>query len=104
MNQEIVDEMVRANDALRIELSRLPARLEEVAKNINELIGYIKAAAADDKGTPAESAEVTGKVDQLIELNKKLLEANENINAVLDSIEKKLKRPLPPPAFRPLVR
>ena len=48
MNQQIVDEMAKANDALRIELSKLPARLEDVANKLNELLSYIKASANED--------------------------------------------------------
>ncbi len=104
MNQEIVDEMVKANDVLRIEISKLPARLDEVSKNMNELITYVKAAAEEERVGYTGTATSTTRIDQLIELNKKLVETNENINIVLDSIDKRLKRPLPPPPFRPLVR
>jgi len=41
MNQQLVDEMAKANDALRIELSRLPGRLEDLISSMHELISYI---------------------------------------------------------------
>ena len=107
MNQEIVDELAKSNDALRIELSKLPARLEQVASNLNELIGYIKAAAIEEtRGSPEGLQPLAEKMDQLIELNKKLTEENENMASFLESIEKKLKSPLPPrpPFLKPLVR
>jgi hypothetical protein len=42
------------------------------------------------------TSNLIGKFDQLIETNKKIIEGNQSMLAVLDSIERKLKRPTPP--------
>ncbi|MDI6798554.1 MAG: hypothetical protein QMD12_00955 [Candidatus Aenigmarchaeota archaeon] len=98
MNQQLVDELAKANDALRIEISRLPARLEEVVNSINELLTYIKASATEETGapTPMSFKPLTDKLDQLIEQNKKIVESNQALSAVLSEIGEKLKRPLMP--------
>jgi len=108
MNQEIVDELAKSSDALRIELAKLPAKLDEVARGLNELISYIKAAAVEESTgiSPETFKPLTEKLDELVQTNKKIIENDENVAGLLESIEKKLRSPLPPkpPLFRPIQR
>ena len=108
MNQEIVDELAKSSDALRIELSKLPSKLDDVTKNLNELLSYIRAAAVEESTQISSEAfkPLTEKLDQLIETNKKIIEGDENVSSLLESIDKKLKPPLPnrPPFLRPIQR
>jgi len=98
MNQQLVDEIAKANDALRIEVSKLPARLEEVASNLSELLTYIKASATEEGGAPVPVSfkPLTDKLEQLIEQNKKIVESNQALSTALAEIGEKLKRPLTP--------
>ncbi len=99
MNQELVDELVKTNDALRVELSRLPGRIEDLTKNLSELISYIKAAATEEitsgvgsvGPTLEQSPGVIEKLNQLVETNKKIVETNGTISDLLETIENKLK-------------
>lgn len=98
MNQQIVDELAKANDALRIEISKLPSRLEEVANNLNELLTYIKASATEETGA-APSISLTPlaeKLDKLIEQNKKIVETNQALSEALKEMGEKLRRPVIP--------
>ncbi len=108
MNQEIVDELAKSSDALRIELAKLPAKLDEVARGLNELISYIKAAAIEESTgiSPDAFKPLTEKLDELVQTNKRIIENDENVSGLLESIEKKLRPPLPPrpPLFRPIQR
>jgi methyl-accepting chemotaxis protein len=102
MNQQIVDEMARANDALRIELSKLPAKLDEMISNLNELVSFIKASAIEEAG-PGESLKpLLEKMDALIEGNKKMAEG---MQATVESIEEmgekmRSSTPMRPPMRR----
>lgn len=105
MNQQIVDEMAKANDALRIELSRLPARLEEVTRSLNELISYIKAGATEESAMSPEAFKpMLDKLDQIVESNKKMSESNQQVIENLEDMDKKLRRPsaLPPLLKKPM--
>lgn len=96
MNQRLVDELVKANDALRIELSRLPGRIEEMTKNLSELLSYIKAAAVEETPAGAESFKaMVEKMDKLVEFNKKIVESNETLTSLLETIDKKLRPVMP---------
>lgn len=103
MNQELVDELAKANDALRIEIARLPAKLDELIGNMNELISFIKASGG---GEAAEAAMATdlqpmlNKMDSLIELNKKIVESNETMMAAMDKMTRARKRTMAPPTMR----
>ena len=103
MNQQLVDELVKANDSLRIELSRIPGRLGDVTKNLNELISYIKAAAKEESApnSPESMKSVTEKMDKLFELNKKIVENNEALTSIVETIDKKL-RPVGMPIRKPM--
>lgn len=107
MNQQIVDELAKANDALRIELSKLPGRLEELIDDLHELLSFIKASATEDIGTasPANLQPLTEKLDQLIEGNKKIVESNQSLLNTIEEMDKKLRKPaapMPLPIRRPM--
>ena len=98
MNQEIVDALIKANDSLRIELSKLPLKLEELTKKIDELIELIKAAGEEETESKAsvDNKPLIEKIEKLTEINNKILENNEALISLLEEISKKLTKPLPP--------
>lgn len=97
MNQEIVDELAKANDALRIEISKLPGRLDDLITSVNELVSFIKASAGAEGpgGQPAGAGmePLLKKMDQLIDANKKIVESNEAVMGSVDQLNAKMKRP-----------
>ena len=103
MNQEIVDQLAKANDSLRIELAKLPAKIDELNKNLTELLTYIKAAAMEEATgvSPETFKPLTEKIDQLIKTNEKIAVSNEDVTSLLALIEKKLKPSPPPRPFYP---
>ncbi|MDI6806368.1 MAG: hypothetical protein QMD14_00960 [Candidatus Aenigmarchaeota archaeon] len=108
MNQSLVEQLMRANDALRIEISRLPSRIEDLVKSLDELVGYIKLGATEEiSPIPATLPEtfksLDEKIGQLVEGNKKMIEMNQVIITSLEELGKKLRRPVPP-ALPPLRR
>ena len=107
MNQQLVDELAKANDALRIELSRLPGRIEELVTNLKELLSYIRASAPEDLHTASNQSVYEGmkpvaqKLDVLIETNKKIVDNNQALLKVLEEMEKRSRpRPTMPPMMR----
>jgi len=97
LNQQLVDELAKSSDALRIEISKLPGRLDELINDVSELISFIKTSAG------AESAEAVAagtnlepllkKMDALIEGNTKIVESNESMMAAVDNLSTRFKRP-----------
>jgi translation elongation factor EF-G len=98
MNQQIVDELAKSNDALRIELSKLPGRLEDLINSMHELLSYIKASATEEMmvSPNVDMKPLADKLDQLIEGNKKIVETNQSLMGGLDELERKLRPPMPP--------
>ncbi len=95
MNQGLVDELVKVNSALRIELSRLPAKLDELVSKLGELLSIIKAAATEETTPPSESSKpFVEKIEKLVEANKKIVESNESVLSALEEIEKRLRKPV----------
>jgi methyl-accepting chemotaxis protein len=104
MNQQLVEQLVRANDMLRIEISRLPSRIEDLVKSLNELVEYIKLGAGEEVSPPPATLSealksLVEKIDQLVEGNKKVIETNQAIISSLEELGRKLRKPptlLPP--------
>jgi len=93
LNQEIVSELVKANDALRMELARVVPRVEELVSKLNELLEYIKTAASEETPTQAKESNLDKKLEELIESNKKISETLEEMLNSLEEVKDKLKRP-----------
>lgn len=94
MNQELVEELAKANDSLRIEISKLPGKIEELIEDMKELISFIKASATEEMATPTgESLKpLLQRMDSLIEENKKIAEGTQVMIDSLDDM-KKTRRP-----------
>jgi len=103
MNQEIVDALIKANDSLRIELSKLPIKLEELTNKIEELLDLIKAAGEEESRAPIDTKPLLDKIEKLTEINNKILENNEALISLLEEISRKLTKPLPPMPQKPPV-
>jgi seryl-tRNA synthetase len=104
MNQEIVDALIKANDSLRIELSKLPLKIEELTKKIDELLELIKAAGEEEAKPTIDNKPLIEKIEKLTEINNKILENNEALIALLEDISKKLSKPtLPIPPKPPTI-
>ena len=75
MNQQLVDELAKANDALRIEISKLPSKIEQLVANLGELISFIRASTVEEMSPASQetTSNLIGKFDQLIETNKKII-------------------------------
>lgn len=102
MNQQLVDELAKANDALRIELSRLPSRLEDMIGKLDELISYIKASAGEEVGSPMgmdSMKPLLDKMSEIVDSNRKIVETNQTMMGSIEEMEKKMKRPMPPPGM-----
>lgn len=96
MNQEIVDALIKANDSLRIELSKLPLKIEELTNKINELIELIKAAGEEEVKPIADNKPLIEKIEKLTEINNKILQNNEALISLLEDISRKLAKPTLP--------
>ena len=100
MNQQIVNELSKANDAMRLELSKMTQKLEELTSSLNELLSYIKAAAIEETPQPQEAVKnLDERMNELTDVNKKIIESNRAVLSILEEIDRKLKRPtllLPP--------
>ena len=94
MNQMLVDELAKSNDALRIELSKLPGRLDDLIINMKELVSFIKASGEQEVSamTPDVMKPVVDKLDELVNSNKKVTERNEAMLELLDDVGKKMRR------------
>jgi hypothetical protein len=95
MNQQLVDELAKSSDALRIELSKLPGKLDDLITNLKDLISFIKASGEEESvGINQETMKpVVDKMDEMVKTNKTISEKNDAMLELLDEISKKLKRP-----------
>jgi uncharacterized protein YukE len=105
MNQQIITEMSKSNDALKLEISKTVIQLQELISKLNELLSYIRMAATEESFGSQDlvTKNLTEKINELIDSNKKIAQSNEEMISILEEIEKKIARPIvPPPIKRPL--
>jgi len=95
MNQQLVDELAKSSDALRIELSRLPGKVDELVTNLKDLISFIKASGEEESVGISQDVmkPVVDKMDEMVKSNRTISEKNDAMLELLDEISKKLKRP-----------
>ncbi len=100
MNQQLVDQLAKADDAMRIEISKLPGKIETLIETMTELLSYIKASAGEEGPSgpagPSGPSPLAEKIDKLVEANQKMVEHNESMLSALENIGERMRRPLPP--------
>jgi methyl-accepting chemotaxis protein len=96
MNQQMVDELAKSNDALRIELSKLPGKIDELVSNMKEIVSFIRSSGEEETvGITKEAMKpLVEKFDEMINTNKSISEKNDSMLELLDDISKKIKRPI----------
>ena len=102
MNQQIVDELAKSSDALRIELAKLPGKLDELITNLKELISFIKTSGEEEAvGITQEAVKpIVDKLDEMVKTNKMISEKNDSMLELLDAISRRLKSPVARPTRR----
>lgn len=70
-NQRLVDEVVKANNALRQDLQAIPSKIDELLEAWRQFMEILKKAAGEE----ALPESLAGKFDKLIELNEQVLES-----------------------------
>lgn len=106
MNQSMIEEMAKSNDALKLEMAKLPAKIDALLSSINELVSYIKSASLEEatvvQQTGGAGDQLVTKLNDIVEGNKKIVELSQTMVSALEEIDKKIKRtqPLPPPLLR----
>ncbi|MEM5828174.1 MAG: hypothetical protein QW197_01555 [Candidatus Aenigmatarchaeota archaeon] len=94
INQLIVDEVVKSNEALKLEISKLYPKLDSLVMQMNELLNFIKTSVVQEVISPEafkplvkKMSEVSEGIKTLAELNKQLVEEIRNFE---NKLEKKL--------------
>lgn len=80
-NQKLVDEVVKANNALRTDLQAIPNKIDELLDVWRQFIELLKRAAGEE-ALPAGLGE---KFDRLIALNEQVLESTKKLHEALAS-------------------
>lgn len=96
MNQQIVDELAKSNDALRIEISKLPGRIDDLITDLKEIIAFIKSSGETETVSVTQEAmkPVVDKLDEMVKMNRVITEKNDSMLELLDEISKKIRRPI----------
>ncbi len=86
-NQRMVERMVESNSQLRAELERLPGKIDQVTDQWKEFLELLKKGGGIDS-----SEERSPEVQELLELNKSLIQKNEDIVESLKSLENNMQK------------
>lgn len=98
LNQKIVEDMVKSNQALREDLGVLISKMDGLQSKIGGFVDMIENAAETDVAeTAAESTTSVVKplLEQIQSMNKQTQETNATLVQSLENIDRRLKRLLP---------
>ena len=93
-NQRIIDDVIKSDSELRIELSRLPGKIDSLVSKMDEFLNLLKAGAAEESSGPSGQVmePLLGKINELVDQNKKNVETNQAVLTSLGNIDNRLKR------------
>jgi hypothetical protein len=81
---------------LRDELAKVPGKIDTLMGTLNDFMNILKEASEEESAGAAIGPEVmkpvADKLGEMIEQNKKQLEANQTMLTALETIDKRLKR------------
>ena len=99
LNQKIIEDIVRSNQATREDIGVLVGKLDSLQTKITSFVDLIQNAAESDVAqTAADSTTITIKplIDRLEEMSNHTQETNTQLVESLENIEKLLRRPQAP--------
>ncbi len=90
-NQALISDVLRSNDKLSDEISKLPPKIDELLEEMSNFIKLLSAASeiSDVKKEKPTDFIFNEKFDQLINLNKNMLIAMEKFHPIKLKISKK---------------
>ncbi len=94
-NQRIIDDVVKANAELRDELARVPSKIDKLLGTMTEFMDLLRIASEEENAAgvgPEVFKPLVDKMGEMVEQNKKSLEADHTQLAALETIDKRLKR------------
>jgi len=96
-NQRLIDEIIRADNELRNELSKLPPKIDDLVSNMKRFMEILEEAGeAETAGIGPETLKpISDALQKLAEQNQKIIDGNQAIVQALDSINRKLRSGTP---------
>lgn len=96
-NQRIIDDVVKANAELRDELGKIPSKMDKLMDTLNEFMDLLRAASEEEERAgagigPEAMKPMVDKLTEMVDQNKRSLEANQTMLAAMETIDKRLKR------------
>lgn len=94
-NQRVIDDIIKSNNELRSDLSKVPVKIDKLVDTMNEFIGILRETANEDTVTEMSKdamEPVVKKIDELIKQNKDSLDQNQALLDNMGTIDKRLKR------------
>jgi Mg2+ and Co2+ transporter CorA len=94
-NQRIIDDVVKANTELRDEMAKIPGKVDKLLDGMNEFMDLLRLASEEEERGgvgPDAFKPMVEKITELVDQNKKSLEANQTMLTALETIDKRLKR------------
>ena len=96
-NQRIIDDVVKADAELRDELGKIPSKMDKLMDTLNEFMDLLRVASEEEERAgagmgPEAVKPLVDKLTEIVDQNKKSLEANQTMLAAMETIDKRLKR------------
>ena len=97
-NQKIVNDVIQANAELKNELSKMPAKIDELIGTMNNFLSLVEAAGTEETETtpqPAINADVfkpmIEELKKISDQNQKLVESNQAVIEEMNRANRRMK-------------
>lgn len=94
-NHRIVEDVIKADNELRDELSKIPGKIDALLTEMKEFMELLKASTGEEAApgmSPEAFKPLADKINEFVDANKKTTEIQQAMLASLETIDKRLKR------------
>ncbi|MEM0480941.1 MAG: hypothetical protein QXQ14_02020 [Candidatus Aenigmatarchaeota archaeon] len=91
VNQLIIDEVVKSNEALKLEISKLYPKLDSLVLQMQELLNFIKASAFQEAIGEEAFKPLVKKMNEMVELLKDVSLTNKQLVERLELLERRTR-------------
>jgi hypothetical protein len=92
VNQLIVDEVVKSNEALKLEISKLYPKLDSLVVQMQELLNFIKASVFQESLGSEALKPLIKKMDEMINTMKEVSTSTRQVAEKIEIIERRIKK------------
>jgi methyl-accepting chemotaxis protein len=92
ITQVMIDEIVKSNEALKLEISKLYPKLDSLTVQLQELLNFIKMSAFQESLGAEAFRPLMKKMDEMISIMKEISNTSRQTAEKIEGLERRIKK------------